>query len=159
LSQVLDIDRFISFMALEIMTCNWDGYCLNRNNYRLFHDLDTDRMVFMPHGLDQMFDFPRGRYPVDGTIRPMMKGLVARAVMSTAEGPRRSFARMTQLQTSLFQEDDLIARVQQLAQHIRPTLAAYDLGLAQQHDWAVSSLSERIRQRIRSINDQLAESH
>jgi hypothetical protein len=158
LNQVLDVDRFMTFMALEVMMCNWDGYCLNHNNYRLYHDLDADRMIFMPHGMDQMFDFPPGtRFPTDGSIHPLMKGLVARAIMGTADGPRRYYARMAELQTNFFRADDLIARVQQLAQHIRPTLAAYDPGVAQMHDSAVASLCERIRQRVASLDEQLAE--
>ena len=37
------------------MTWDWDGYVMNRNNYRVYHDLDTGKMVFFPHGMDQMF--------------------------------------------------------------------------------------------------------
>src|SRR6185369_6086366 len=38
LQQVLDIDRFVTFMAMEVMTCHRDGYCLARNNFRIYHD-------------------------------------------------------------------------------------------------------------------------
>src|SRR5437016_389930 len=31
LGQTLDLSRFISFMAMEVMTCHRDGYCLARN--------------------------------------------------------------------------------------------------------------------------------
>src|SRR5262249_22890778 len=72
LQEILDTDRFISMLAMEVLTCHWDGYGLNRNNYRLFHNLETDRMIFMPHGLDQMFDYPPGRYPAEGSIQPNM---------------------------------------------------------------------------------------
>ena len=27
--------------AIEMMLCHWDGYTLNRNNWRVFHDLDS----------------------------------------------------------------------------------------------------------------------
>lgn len=40
LGSVLDVDRFISFMAMEVMLAHRDGYCLARNNFRLYHDLD-----------------------------------------------------------------------------------------------------------------------
>src|SRR5258705_9751992 len=53
LGKVLDLDRFISFIAMEILTWHWDGYALKKNNYRVFHDLSTGRMVFFPHGMDQ----------------------------------------------------------------------------------------------------------
>src|SRR2546426_4850042 len=34
LDHVLDLDRFVAFMVMEVMTCHWDGYCLGRNNFR-----------------------------------------------------------------------------------------------------------------------------
>src|SRR4030095_5296012 len=54
LEKMVDLDRFLTFAALEVLLLHWDGYCLGPNNYRLFHDLSTDRFVFMPHGLDQI---------------------------------------------------------------------------------------------------------
>src|SRR5205085_11641622 len=33
LDHVLDLNRFISFMAMEMITCHWDGYCIGRNNF------------------------------------------------------------------------------------------------------------------------------
>ena len=30
-------DRFLSFLATEVMLCHWDGYALNRNNFRVYH--------------------------------------------------------------------------------------------------------------------------
>jgi spore coat protein H len=31
MEQVIEIDRFITFMAVELMCCHWDGYCNNHN--------------------------------------------------------------------------------------------------------------------------------
>ena len=55
LAAILDVDRFITFTAIEMLTCDWDGYVRNRNNYRLYHDPTTKKFVFIPHGMDQMF--------------------------------------------------------------------------------------------------------
>jgi hypothetical protein len=76
----LDTPRFISFMALEMMLAHRDGYCLARNNFRIYHDMDAGRMVFLPHGMDQLF----GAAPL--TLRPRMNGLVARTVLAAPEG-------------------------------------------------------------------------
>src|SRR5207249_5809828 len=75
LEKVLDMDRFLTFIALDVMLWDWDGYALNKNNWRLYHDRTKDRMVFMPHGMDQMFWKP------EGSILPRMQGLVAKAVL------------------------------------------------------------------------------
>jgi len=55
LEQLLDVERFINFAAIEAFVVHWDGYCINANNYRVFHDVTRDKMVFIPHGLDQLF--------------------------------------------------------------------------------------------------------
>ena len=55
LEKVLELDRFIRFVALEVMLCHRDGYSLARNNFRVYQDLDTGKMVFFPHGMDQLF--------------------------------------------------------------------------------------------------------
>jgi spore coat protein H len=152
LGQVLDLDRFVSFLAMEVMTCHWDGYALNRNNYRLFHDLETDRMVFMPHGMDQMFGTFRST--PNSSIQPSMQGLVARALTTTPEGHRLYLERIASLRTNIFIEEKLTNRVYELSRRIRPTLAAYDL--ARDHDAHVEYLCQRIVERARSISAQLA---
>src|SRR3954463_15288182 len=37
LPTVLDVDRFVSFAAMEMLTAHWDGYVLHTNNYRIYH--------------------------------------------------------------------------------------------------------------------------
>lgn len=154
LNQVLDMDRFISFLAMEIMTCHGDGYAMNRNNYRIFHNLETDRLIFMPHGMDQMFG--RFRFNTDGEIEPSMRGFVARAALTTPQGRRTYLDRMAHLRTNVFLETKLTNRVHEIASRIRPTLAAYNPALATQHDYQVARLCDRIIARARSIAEQLA---
>lgn len=55
LAKVLDLDRFITFAALERLAVHWDGYTGNRNNYRIYNDPTTGRFVFFPHGMDNLF--------------------------------------------------------------------------------------------------------
>ena len=152
LQKVLDVDRFITLLALDTLICNWDGYGINRNNYRVFHDKSTDRMVFMPHGLDQLFG-GGGRMGPDSTIYPSMRGLVGRAVMTTPAGRKRYRERLPQLLTNILDEARLSARVQEVAGQIKPTLAAY--GLASDHDAEVGYLLQRIHERIENVQQQL----
>lgn len=65
---MLDIDAMATFVAIELLTCHWDGYCKNVNNYRVYFEPTTKKAYFFPHGMDQMFgdtatpiaDYPRG---------------------------------------------------------------------------------------------------
>jgi hypothetical protein len=69
LERVLDINRFLNFSILEMLTWHWDGYTLKKNNYRIYHDPDSDKLVFFPHGMDQMFWDPNGRVIPAGRLR------------------------------------------------------------------------------------------
>ncbi|CAG1002186.1 partial Inner spore coat protein H, partial [Anaerolineae bacterium] len=154
LAAALDLDRFFSFLAMEIMTCHWDGYAMNRNNYRLFHDRDRDRMVFLPHGLDQMFGVHRSS--PTSPILPAMQGLVANAVLSLPGAPERLRDRIAALRADVFLPERLTNRVQELSRRLRPTLAAYAPEWAEAHDVHVAALCRRIVTRAASISAQLA---
>lgn len=155
MSAALDVDRFVTLLALDMMLCNWDGYAMNRNNWRTFHDRSKDRMVFMPHGLDQLFGMGR-RMGVDATIEPQGRGVVARVLMSTPEARKLYRTRVAELNTNVFNPDRLEARIREIAGTIRPTLEAYHPGLADAHDRRVADLIARVRARSASITQQLA---
>ncbi len=149
LEKTLDLDRFITLLALDVMLWNWDGYGLNRNNYRIFHDLDSHRVVFFPHGLDQMFWKP------DGPIATGTKGLVAQAVLQTPEGRRRYMERFVALRTHVFDVPAVLRRVDELAARLRPAIA--DAGFFERlgYQRSVTTLRNRITDRARSVDEQL----
>ncbi|MCC6232346.1 MAG: CotH kinase family protein [Verrucomicrobiales bacterium] len=150
----LDVDRFIAMLAMESLTCHWDGYSMNRNNYRIFHDRSTGRLVFMPHGLDQMFGSRRAS--PTSPILPAFQGSVARAVVSVPEGRKRFLERIATLRTNVLDTAKVTNRVQQLARSVRPTLAAYSEMQAQAFDREVDDLITRIVERAESVTQQLA---
>jgi len=54
--QELDLERYVSFAALEALAGGEDGYSYVRgtpNNFRLYRDPETSRFVFLPWGLDR----------------------------------------------------------------------------------------------------------
>lgn len=155
LNEILDMDRFITMLAMEILTCHWDGYSLNRNNYRLFHDLGTGRLIFMPHGMDQMFSWPENRFRTDDSIYQTMNGFISQAVLTTPEGGRLYRERLGTLHTNVVNAEKIVARARELAARIRPTLEAYSPHLARNHDSAVDYLCERITRRSESVHSQL----
>jgi len=55
LDHLLDIERFASFAAMEMLIAHWDGYTLHTNNYRFYHEPDSGKMVFIAHGSTAFF--------------------------------------------------------------------------------------------------------
>jgi hypothetical protein len=134
-------------MAMEVILGHRDGYCLARNNFRVYHDLDTGKVVFLPHGMDQLLgkaDFP---------CRPFMAGLVAQAVLDTPEGKARYETALHSLFTNLFKPQVLVGRVEQLTQELRPFLTGLEFDRLQEQ---TALVKERIRQRHRSLEEQLS---
>jgi hypothetical protein len=148
LEQALDVDQFVDFMAMEVMVGHRDGYCLARNNYRVYHDLDSDKMVFFPHGMDQLFGNP------DATWLPHMAGLVAKSVMETPEGKRRYRASFVSLFTNVFRMQMLQGRVDQVVAGLRPGIS--DAEFAGVRD-AAAHVKDRIARRQISLKRQLNE--
>jgi hypothetical protein len=150
LEKVLDMDRFLTYVALDIMLWDWDGYPLNRNNWRLFHDTSTDKMVFIPHGLDQMFWKPKG------SIFPPMKGLVAKAVLQVPELRARYFEKMKELRASVFNVEQMTNRMNEIAAKTNPILQEKDSDRAKAQSKAVAEFCDAIALRAKSIDEQLS---
>lgn len=56
LSKYVDVDKFITGYAIDAIFDHWDGYSyVIINNYFMYHEPTADRFVFMPHGMDQLF--------------------------------------------------------------------------------------------------------
>lgn len=148
LSALLDMDRFVSFIAAETFTCHHQGYAMARDNYRIYHDVATDQLTFLPHGLDALFDKP------SSPVLPEWKGLVARAVLETPEGRRRYRDRMTALLATAFNAETLQKRIDELAAVIRAE-AKGDSGRGWTFDTAVTALRERITARCKFVAEEL----
>jgi spore coat protein H len=120
LEQVLDVDRFLSMMAMEVILCHWDSYSMNRNNYRIYYDPGSGKLVFMPHGMDQVLGIDRRN--LDLPLLPPMAGRVSHALVSTPEGRQRYLARIELLFTRLFKPEELCRHLRQIDAKIAPEL-------------------------------------
>jgi spore coat protein H len=150
LDKVLDVDGFYTFMALESMTAHWDGYCGNRNNYRIYHDRVRDKLVFIAHGMDQMFQ--RADYPlIDNN-----KAIVCQALLGTTRDRQRYFERVAELRKKWLTPELLTREVDRLAIRIAPLMQELGPNYVKQHQDQTRGLKDRILQRIANIDQQLA---
>jgi hypothetical protein len=148
LQEELELDRFLTFMAVELMAGHRDGYCLAANNYRLYFDPEAGRFNFLPHGMDQLF----GR--ADLPLRANMGGPVARAVMEVHLGRRLYLERAAMLLTNVFRVEALTNRVEQLSARLSSTLNGE---AAREQSDAANRLAERIVRRLAHLGKQLSE--
>jgi hypothetical protein len=148
LQSVLDVDRFISFMAMELMAGHRDGYCLARNNYRLYNDPGAEKFVFLPHGMDQLF----GR--ADLPVRARMSGPIASAVMEMPMGRRLYLERAALMLTNVFKGDVLTNLIDQIVPRLRAVVSGDTVHELEQ---GAATVKERIARRLANLTRQLAE--
>ena len=149
LEKTLDIERFLTFVALEVMCGHWDGYAMNQNNWRLYHDPEQDRLIFLPHGMDQMFRNPQG------SLLPPMKGIVAKAVLEVPAYRERYIARVKELRHTVFDVPAMTNRVREIAARIQPILARQGGGAGAMHQALTDRLCRAIAIRGRCLDEQL----
>jgi spore coat protein H len=148
LRKLMDVDRFMSHLVMEMFTSHTDGYALNRNNYRIYHDPVTDKFVFITHGLDWAF----GNTGV--SIWPPMNSILVRAVLQTPEGRKTYRERAGQLYTNTFKLDVLTNRLSQAAAKLKA--GARNPNEAKAIDGYSAEMRNRIVARAKNIADQLA---
>jgi spore coat protein H len=147
LNEIMDVDRFLSFIAMELLTTHWDGYAIHYNNFRIYHDPKTDKMVFITHGLDWAFRRP------NVSIVPPLKSVVTRAVMTTPEGKERFPKRIRSLYTEVFKAPVILDRMEKALERIRRAgLTAAQLALVERR---AAIMRERIQMRVTRVDEQL----
>ena len=147
LGKVLDLDRFLSFMAMEILIGHRDGYCLARNNFRLYADPSSGRFTFLPQGMNQLFGNPSAPW------RPEMSGLLARSFLELPDGRKRYRERFSQLLTNVMDAGRLSNHVGLIASRIRPVMS--QSGQAS-FGAEIDSLQQRIALRRQELDAQLS---
>ena len=144
LGEVVDLDRFLTFWAVEVLVGHWDGYAGNRNNYQFYRE-PSGRFVFIPWGVDQAFHLQEDPNPFDGISNPPPSVLALTAIPNQLyhhdEWRGRYVERLKELLDTVWDEGELLARVDELAaivqEHARP-----------EHRPAAAADTERVRQFI-----------
>ncbi len=151
LEATLDVNRFLTFMAMELILAHWDGYVMNKNNFRIFHDRSTDRMVFLPHGMDQLLN--RSDISV---LRPRTVGLVATSVLEVPEFRLRYQDRVMELMTNIVQLGPRRTHLQEVAGRIDRVISQIDPEEASAHHKRAVAFAGHFQQRVQSLERQLS---
>ncbi len=148
IDELLDIDAFLSFMAMELMTCHWDGYTQNQNNYRIYFNPADNKARFLPHGMDQMFGDP------NASVLDLPAAIVSSAVMQNPEWRKRYRERLNELLPLFNPPTRLNLRVDVIRRRVHPVLAAMSPQAAKDHSDRIRELKERITARAASLKEQ-----
>ena len=143
LGEIVDLDRFLSFWATEVLVGHWDGYAGDRNNY-WFYRVPDGRFVFLPWGTDGTFHLSDDPNPFDNISNPPPSVLALTAIPNRLYNHpdwRASYvARLKQILEDVWHETELLAEVDRMA------------AIVQQHALpAEASAAERDTERVRTF--------
>lgn len=145
LEKLVDVDRFFTFMAMEALTAHWDGYTGNRNNYRVYHDPAVNKLVFLPHGMDQLFQ--QGGYPLAPT-----NALVAQALLAAPEDRARYMERVKELRERVLTPENTTKHIDRISGFLAPLMKELGPNGVTQHQQNTQQVRDRVADRIRNVD-------
>ena len=122
LGRHLNLDQFYRYWAAEVLVGHWDGYVSNKNNYFVYFDSKSERLHFLPWGLDQLATdrnmFWRQGFDPPKSIKA--DAAIPRRLYKNPEARKKYFAAMRSLLDEVWDEEKLVAQIDDLQAMINP---------------------------------------
>jgi len=110
--ELVDIDYFLKFWAVESLIGFWDGYASNQNNYWVYEHPKNHKFYFMPWGADGSFTGVRPPFGFSNSQKATCiyaESMLANRLYHTAGIAGRYRATMLDLLENVWKEDELLA--------------------------------------------------
>ena len=122
LGRHLDLDQFYRYWAAEVLVGHWDGYVSNKNNYFVYFDSKSERLHFLPWGLDQLATdrnmFWRQGFDPPKSIKA--DAAIPRRLYKNPEAQKKYFTAMRSLLNEVWDEKKLVTQIDNLQAMINP---------------------------------------
>ena len=125
LEQLIDLDNFFRFWAMEGLFRMWDGYAANQNNFFYYVNPSNNRGYFIPWGADSSFSKdggPFARFGNQGPTSVYAQSMLANRLYNSNGMPDRYRASMDRILDEIWKEKELIAEVDRLEKLLTPHL-------------------------------------
>lgn len=143
LDKVIDMDAFLTFWAMEVITGHWDSFSGNQNNFFTYHDPTTDKFYFIPWGTDGAFATDHLFLPPGIPISVYAWSWPTYRIYSDLDSRAEYHDRLRELLDRVWDEDELLKEVDRIGE----LTSADDVSLDKQKDF--------IRGRRERISDEL----
>ena len=152
LGQAIDIDQFINFWVLEIITGHWDGYNGNLNNFFVYSSSEDKRLRFIPWGTDgtwSMFN------PFIGAKTARMtnaSSLLARTIYLHPETRKTYRTALTYHLEKTWNEEEILSDIKEIHTMVENHVIGSTKGLKE----AARNIREYIRANRNTLESELA---
>jgi len=147
--KLVDVDLFIKMAVVQALTCDWDGYPRNRNNYRLYFPPKDGKAVFIPHGMDQLWQNP------GEAIWPGWGGMVAQVIMDHPDGKKKGIAAYKEVVEKQFNLDTLNKRIDEWGNRAKEAIATVNKDWAKGYENELKALKDQLKQRADVLKKEL----
>ena len=151
LDAILDVDKFLSHLAMESILTHWDGYDFNRNNYRVYFDSETKKAVFFLHGMDQTFG------DASTPVTRDSGAMVGQAVLSNPLWKAKYRDRVKEIYETVLKPNDWAQRINEVGQKVQAALAKKNPKWAQDYQGQINAARDRVTQRIANVGKQVGD--
>ncbi len=111
LSEVIDLDAFMTFWAVEVVLAHWDGYAGNTNNFFIYQAADG-RLRFLPWGVDGTFvDLPDRPDGTPAPVSVLALGALVRRLYLHPDGQARYHAALRKVLADVWDPGAMLAKV------------------------------------------------
>ncbi|HJS09270.1 MAG TPA: CotH kinase family protein [Pirellulales bacterium] len=150
---LVDIDYFLKFWAIESLIGFWDGYSNNQNNYWVYDNRDNGKFYFLPWGADGAFLGARGPFGFGppGPTSVYAESMLANRLYQEKPVADRYRATMLQLLETVWKEDELIRLIDRAESLVSPHLHDRQAGAP----GATNGVRQFIRSRRKTITREL----
>lgn len=154
-AELLDIDSFLKFLAVNALMANYDSYIGTGHNFYLYYDAPEGRFIFIPWDLNEAFGMftPRGYNPKTcasvSVLKPVAMGrraLVER-ILAVGRWRKKYEELLSSLLLGELAERRLIKRVEEIRKVIESASQEKGGRGARQFRSGVEQLKEFIRDR------------
>ena len=126
MNELIDLNSFYLFWAMEGLLGAWDGYSGNCNNFFVYLNSETNKFHFIPWGADSLFErFSHIKDDRKDPISVKTKGLVAHRLYQLKSGRQRYEHALREILGKYWNEKNLIAETEKLEELLKPHLLIY----------------------------------
>jgi ankyrin repeat protein/spore coat protein CotH len=125
IGELVDLDTFYTFWAVEGLLGFWDGYSGNNNNFFIYLNPTTDKFHFLPWGADSLFSKHsklRHHNKAGAPISVKTQGLLTHKLYQQKSGRERYAKALMGILEKHWNEAELLAEIDRIDTMVKPYL-------------------------------------
>ena len=169
ISELVDLNSFYTYWAVEGLLGFWDGYSGNNNNFFMYLNPGTDRFHFIPWGADSLFTKHsklEHQYDPRAPISVKTQGLVAHKLYQLQSGRERYASAINDILDNHWNESEMLSTIDHIEEMVTPHLIQQQRFIGDEEKWkgrgksfadALEETRQFIRQRRADVTKEIAD--